>query len=171
MKSIANEPDNEKTCLMSYANNKDADQPAHPRSLISAFVVRCLDSVMSLVSVTKISSLMLASVAEKPVWVWPGQKLPKTRFLMTRLKYKGSSKRLLLWNVNKQKWTTKLRTNILGDVIKARPVVSRKFNGARKALIAGKQRDKHFNCKESWGQFWWIESFKIFFVFSFWPGL
>ena len=35
------------------------------RSLISAFVVRCLDSVMSLVSVTKISSLMLASVAEQ----------------------------------------------------------------------------------------------------------
>ena len=25
-------------------NNKGADQPAHPRSLISAFVVRCLDS-------------------------------------------------------------------------------------------------------------------------------
>ena len=50
-------------CLMAYANNKGADQPAHPRSLISAFVVCCLDSVMSLVSVTKISSLMLASVA------------------------------------------------------------------------------------------------------------
>ena len=50
---------------VSYANNKVADQPAHPRSLISAFVVRCLDSVMSLVSVTKISSLMLASVAEQ----------------------------------------------------------------------------------------------------------
>ena len=50
---------------MSYANNKGADQPAHPRSLISAFVVRCLDSVMYRVSVTKISSLMLASVAEQ----------------------------------------------------------------------------------------------------------
>ena len=50
---------------MSYANNKGADQPAHSRSLISAFVVRCLDGVMSLVSVTKISSLLLASVAEK----------------------------------------------------------------------------------------------------------
>ena len=49
---------------MSYANNKGADQPAHPRSLISAFVVRRLDSVMSLVSVTKISSLILASVAD-----------------------------------------------------------------------------------------------------------
>ena len=52
-------------CLMSYTNNKGADQPAHPRSLISAFIVRCLDSVMSLVSVTKISSLMLVSVAEQ----------------------------------------------------------------------------------------------------------
>ena len=58
-------PGHEKTCLTSYANNKGADQPAHPRSLISAFVVRCLDSVMSLVSVTKISSLMLASLAEQ----------------------------------------------------------------------------------------------------------
>ena len=52
-------------CLMSYANNKGADQPAHSRSLISAFVVRNLDSVMSLVSVTKTSSLMLVSVAEQ----------------------------------------------------------------------------------------------------------
>ena len=50
---------------MSYANNRGADQPAHPHSLISAFFVRCLDSVMSLVSVTKISSLMLVSVAEQ----------------------------------------------------------------------------------------------------------
>ena len=50
---------------MSNANNKGADQPAHPRNLISASVVRCLDSVMSLVSVNKIPSLMLASVAEQ----------------------------------------------------------------------------------------------------------
>ena len=50
---------------MSYANNKDADQPAHPHSLISAFVVRCLDSVMPLFFVTKLSSLMLASVSEQ----------------------------------------------------------------------------------------------------------
>ena len=31
------EPGHEKMCLMSYANNKGADQPAHQRSLISAF--------------------------------------------------------------------------------------------------------------------------------------
>ena len=64
MQHVTFKPGHEKMCLMSYANNKGADQPAHPCSLTSAFIVRCLDSVMSLVSVTKISSLMLASVAE-----------------------------------------------------------------------------------------------------------
>ena len=34
--------------FMSYANNKDADQPAHPRSLISIFVIRLLDSITSI---------------------------------------------------------------------------------------------------------------------------
>ena len=63
--SVVYEPGHEITCLMSNANNNGADQPAHPQSLISAFVVRCLDTVMSLVSVTKISSLMLSSVAEQ----------------------------------------------------------------------------------------------------------
>ena len=45
----------EKMCLMSYANNKCADQPAHPRSLISAFVVRCLESIISLDSIAEMS--------------------------------------------------------------------------------------------------------------------
>ena len=43
--------------FMPYANNKDADQPAHPRSLISVFVIRFLDSIISLVSISKISRL------------------------------------------------------------------------------------------------------------------
>ena len=30
-----------------YANNKDADQPAYPRSLISAIIVCCLDRFSS----------------------------------------------------------------------------------------------------------------------------
>ena len=36
--------------LMLYANNKGADQPVNARSLISAFVVRCLDSIIYLIS-------------------------------------------------------------------------------------------------------------------------
>ena len=51
------EPGHEEMCLMSYANNKEADQPAHPRSPISAFVVCCLDSIISLDSLTEISRL------------------------------------------------------------------------------------------------------------------
>ena len=52
-----NEPGHEKMCLMSYVNNKGADQPAHPRNLISAFVVHCLDCIISLDSIAEISRL------------------------------------------------------------------------------------------------------------------
>ena len=57
------EPGHEKTCLMSYASNKGADQPALPRSLISAFVVRCLDNIISLNSIAETSRLQPASAA------------------------------------------------------------------------------------------------------------
>ena len=40
--------------VLAYANNKGADQPAHPRSLISAFVVRCLDSTIPLLATAEI---------------------------------------------------------------------------------------------------------------------
>ena len=42
---------------LSYANNKGADQPAHSCSLISTFVVHCLDSIISELAISKISSL------------------------------------------------------------------------------------------------------------------
>ena len=48
-------PGHAKTCLMLYANNKGADQPAHPRSLISTFVVRCLDSMICILAISKVS--------------------------------------------------------------------------------------------------------------------
>ena len=56
-KTIINKPGHEKMCLMSYANNKGADQPSHLRSLISTFIVRCLDIIISLDSIAKISRL------------------------------------------------------------------------------------------------------------------
>ena len=52
-----NGPGHAKTCLMTYANNKGADQPAHPCSLITAFVVHCLDSIIPVLAITEISSL------------------------------------------------------------------------------------------------------------------
>ena len=43
-------PGHAKMCLMPYANNKVSDQPAHLHSLISTFVIRCLDGIISVVS-------------------------------------------------------------------------------------------------------------------------
>ena len=43
-------PGHAKTCLMPYANNKGADQPVHPHSLISTFVVCCLDSIICILA-------------------------------------------------------------------------------------------------------------------------
>ena len=76
---------------MSDANNEGADQPTHPRSLISAFVVSLLDSVMSLVPGIKISSLMLASVAEQASLSLTWSESPEDTFLMTRLNYNQSN--------------------------------------------------------------------------------
>ena len=44
-------------CVLCHANSKGADQPVHPRSLISAFVVHCLESILSLDSIAEISRL------------------------------------------------------------------------------------------------------------------
>ena len=48
-----NEPCHEKTRLMQYVNDKATDQPAHLCSLISAFVVRCLDSIIHILAKSK----------------------------------------------------------------------------------------------------------------------
>ena len=70
--------------LLPYANNKGADHPAHPRSLISTFVVHCLDSITPLVTISKISSLYLASLAAQAGLCLTWSKIPKTGFLVTR---------------------------------------------------------------------------------------
>ena len=70
---------------MPYANNKCADQPAHPRSLISVSIVHFLDSIIPLISKSKISRLQLVSVAEQSGLGLTWSKTLKTGFLMTRL--------------------------------------------------------------------------------------
>ena len=67
---------------MPYANNKGTDQPAHSRSLISTFVVRCLDGIIPLLAIAEISSLQLVSVAEQAGLSRTLSKPPKTGFLV-----------------------------------------------------------------------------------------
>ena len=50
---------------MLYANTKGADQPTHPHSLISVFVVRCLDRMIPMFDISKIARLYLATEAEQ----------------------------------------------------------------------------------------------------------
>ena len=66
-------------CLKSYANNEGTDQTAHPRSLISAFVIRCLDSI-SLDSKAEISRLELASVAAQAGFCLAWSETPEATF-------------------------------------------------------------------------------------------
>ena len=70
---------------MSYANNKGADQPAHPHSLISAFVVRCVDSIIPLLAVGEISRPKLITVAEQAGLILTWSQTRKIGFLVTRL--------------------------------------------------------------------------------------
>ena len=70
---------------MPYANKKGADQPVHPHSLIIAFVVHCLDSIIPHVSISDISCLFLASVAEQVGLSVTWSQTLKTDFLVMRL--------------------------------------------------------------------------------------
>ena len=63
--------------FLPYANNKG--------SLISAFLVRCLDSIIPLLAIAEISSLLLVSVAEQAGLSLIWSQTPKTGFLVTRL--------------------------------------------------------------------------------------
>ena len=48
-------PRREKTCLRRFANNNGGGQPAHPRSLISAFVIRSLENIKPKLATSEIS--------------------------------------------------------------------------------------------------------------------
>ena len=50
-----NGPRCKKTCLRGFANNTGSDQPVHPRSLISTFVIRFLESIIRNIATGEIS--------------------------------------------------------------------------------------------------------------------
>ena len=56
-------PRSVKTCLRGFANNKGTDKSAHPRRLISAFVIGFLKSIISKLAKSEISMFKLVSVA------------------------------------------------------------------------------------------------------------
>ena len=77
----------EKTRLRKFANNKGADQPAQSRSLISAFVIRFLESTILKLATSEISFFKLVSVADETGLSLALSETPNTGFLETRPKY------------------------------------------------------------------------------------
>ena len=67
-------------CLIPYANNKGAAQLAHPRRLISDFVVRCQDRIIPLVYISEISRFYMVFVAEQVSWCLVWSETPEDTF-------------------------------------------------------------------------------------------
>ena len=74
----------EKTCLLVFVNNTGSDQPAHSRSLIRAFVIRLLESIISQLASSEISMFYLVSVAEEAGLTLALLETLKTGFLATK---------------------------------------------------------------------------------------
>ena len=106
--------------FMPYANNKGADQPARPRSLISAFAVRCLDSIIPTLVLqhpTFQDSGLLTSVAEQA-----GLSHCLKAYLVVKAQRQGFSWRgSKLWNKASRKtpavWPWTEEEGISGNVI------------------------------------------------------
>ena len=64
-------------------NNKGADKPAHPCSLISAFVIHSLEDIISRLAWSEISNFLLVSVAEQAGLNLSLSGTPKTGFVTT----------------------------------------------------------------------------------------
>ena len=75
--------DARKPVFRGVSNNKGTDQPAHPCSPISAFVIRFLESTVYNLATSKISIFQLVSVAEEIGLSLALSETPKTGFLAT----------------------------------------------------------------------------------------
>ena len=73
----------EKTCLREFANNTGADQPTHPCSLISAFIIPFLESTECKLPIAEVSIFYLVSVAEDAGLKLALSETPKTDFVAT----------------------------------------------------------------------------------------
>ena len=67
---------------MAYADNKDVEQPAHP---VYSAPFCCLDSMMPIFAISKISTLLQTSVAEQTGLRLTWSQYPKADFLMSWL--------------------------------------------------------------------------------------
>ena len=129
-----------------YANNKDTDPPVHLSRMISTFVVCCPGSI-SVVSISEISRLQLASVLEQAGLSLTWSKNPKTCFLVTRFK---------LYNVEKWLWSV---ISLLGAQHFTENHFSDMSHVMRKSVFGGPQPRKTKTSLLSYRS--WLESWNF----------
>ena len=69
--------------VFEFANNKGADQPAHLRSLICAFVICLMEIIISRIATREVSIFLLVSIAEQAGLNLTFSEIPKTGFIST----------------------------------------------------------------------------------------
>ena len=84
-KPSLNGPRHEKTCLRWFANSKGADQPAHTRSLTSAFVIRFLESIISRLATSEIQAGLNITSLETPKTGFQAMRPIYSRLSLTQL--------------------------------------------------------------------------------------
>ena len=76
--------------ILFYANNKGADQPVHLHSLISAFVIRYLDSIIAKLDTSKVLRFCLkVYIAEQACLSLTWSETQKTGYLMVEVYMRG----------------------------------------------------------------------------------
>ena len=76
--------DTRKPAPWGFANNKGADRPGHQGRMISAFVIRLLESIISKLATGKISIFLLVSVATETNLRITLSETPKTGFVVSQ---------------------------------------------------------------------------------------
>ena len=74
----------EKTCLRGFGNNKGADQPAHTCSLISAFVIRLMESIISRLATNENLNFLACLCSWRDCFESRFSGTPKTDFVTSR---------------------------------------------------------------------------------------
>ena len=96
----------QETYLQGFANNKSADQPAHPRSLIGTFAIRFLECFISKLATSEISIYELASVTEETGLNLTLSEALKTDFVASRPIFDANSFHvpLTVHNISRNLW-------------------------------------------------------------------
>ena len=103
MSHIVRKPVYAPVCEQQRCRSACASVQYDPHSMISAFVVPCLDSIIPLLAIAEIASLYVVSVAEQAGWSLTWSQTPMTGFFVMGLKQIHTSEKMAVSKILKFK--------------------------------------------------------------------